>query len=96
MKDKYRTARIDDGGLHVNCKKATYYFSTALERRLSFREVILLRLHLLICASCRRFRRQWKMLQKSLMSSERLPQLKGLSENQKMQLEEIIKREKDA
>ena len=44
------------------CRRATLLVSCAMDRRLSFSERVGLRFHLLICACCRRFRRQMIVL----------------------------------
>jgi predicted anti-sigma-YlaC factor YlaD len=42
----------------TSCKEASRLASDALNRRLTLRERIALRTHLLICAACRRFEQQ--------------------------------------
>ena len=46
----------------LNCKQATALISQGLDRELSLRERLALRLHLLACDGCRVFRRQARML----------------------------------
>lgn len=42
----------------LNCKQTSQLVSQALDRRLSLRERIAVRVHLCICKYCRRFRQQ--------------------------------------
>jgi hypothetical protein len=46
----------------LSCKEASALMSQALDRRLSLRERLSLRLHLAICEGCRRFERQMAFL----------------------------------
>ncbi len=46
----------------LSCKEATRLASQALERRLTLRERIQFRLHVLICVGCRRAARQFLIL----------------------------------
>jgi predicted anti-sigma-YlaC factor YlaD len=46
----------------LSCKEAGMLLSQALDRRLSLRERLALRLHLAICEGCRRFERQMAFL----------------------------------
>ncbi len=47
-----------------NCKEVTYMVSESLDRRLPFFKRIGIRLHLLMCKFCSRFRRQLLLLAK--------------------------------
>lgn len=42
----------------LSCKQASQLVSQSLDRKLARRELIALRLHLLLCSMCRRFTRQ--------------------------------------
>ena len=42
----------------LTCKQASQLLSQSMDRRLSRRELIGLRLHLMLCSMCRRFGRQ--------------------------------------
>lgn len=44
------------------CKQASKLISVSLDRPLSWSERVQLKLHLLICTPCRRFRQQLRML----------------------------------
>jgi hypothetical protein len=46
----------------ISCKKASRLASEQLERKLSLRERLLLRLHLAYCAGCRRMEKQFVFL----------------------------------
>lgn len=46
----------------LNCKDATRLCSDALERELSLRERLSLRMHLAMCAGCTRFEEQLALL----------------------------------
>ncbi|WP_137718820.1 zf-HC2 domain-containing protein [Methylobacillus flagellatus] len=46
----------------LSCKQASQLISQSLDRRLSLRERLALRLHLLICDVCERFRQQLLLL----------------------------------
>jgi hypothetical protein len=50
----------------LTCKDASHLISTNLERPLGFRERWGLRMHLWICANCRRFERQMTLLREAL------------------------------
>jgi len=47
-----------------NCKEVTYMVSESLDRRLPFFKRIGIRMHLLMCKFCSRFRRQLLLLAK--------------------------------
>lgn len=44
--------------MDITCRKATELVSESMHRRLSPYEKLKLRLHLMICSACRRYRRQ--------------------------------------
>ena len=46
----------------LNCKQASELLSQALDKNLSLREKISLRLHLLICRGCSNFSKQMQVL----------------------------------
>ena len=46
----------------LNCKQASELLSQALDRNISLREKILLRLHLLICHGCSNFSKQMAVM----------------------------------
>ncbi len=46
----------------LNCHEVTHLVSRSLDRRLSWRERIAVRMHVLICAGCANFVRQMKFL----------------------------------
>ena len=47
----------------MNCKQATLLLSEAQERDLTSREKLGLRLHVLLCTACRRFKKQLHLFQ---------------------------------
>jgi hypothetical protein len=48
--------------IRVSCKEASLLASQSLDRRLRLSERVMLRLHLLVCEACTRFRRQIEFL----------------------------------
>lgn len=50
----------------LTCKDASRLVSEGQERKLGFRERLGLRLHLWMCAQCRRFERQIQLLRRAL------------------------------
>ena len=54
----------------MNCKELSFLISVERERGLSLGERARMRLHLGVCAGCRRFRRQMRLLQEALARSE--------------------------
>lgn len=46
----------------INCKSATRLASDAMERKLSRKERILLRMHVLMCSGCHNFAEQMSIL----------------------------------
>ena len=54
--------------LHCHCEKATQLASESQERELTFSERWALRLHTLICKSCRRALRQLQQLRRAVAS----------------------------
>lgn len=50
----------------ISCKEASRLLSERLERRLPFGQRWALRLHLWVCAECRRFARQLNLLRRLL------------------------------
>lgn len=49
----------------ISCKDATYLVSKKEEKKLSFLEMIQLKIHLLICIFCRLFEQQTKLIGKN-------------------------------
>src|SRR5262245_42453244 len=52
----------------TSCKRASELISAAMDRELNARELLSLRVHLLICSYCRRFRRQLEVLRRLVCS----------------------------
>jgi Putative zinc-finger len=52
--------------MRLSCKEATRLVSEGLDRRLGFAERIALRLHLLLCDGCSRFKSQLLLLRRVL------------------------------
>jgi len=82
----------------LNCKDMTKLISDSLERKISFRQRMELRLHIMMCGMCRRFRTNIIELRKRVRGSKflldqaevtaaRMPQAA------KARLEEAIKRQ---
>ena len=49
----------------LTCKEVTHLVSESLERSLSVKERLRLRLHFLVCAGCRNFRSQMTLLRQA-------------------------------
>ncbi len=56
------------GGVMLNCKQASELLSQVLDRDMTLREKILLRLHLLICHGCSNFSKQIQVMRKACRS----------------------------
>lgn len=56
--------------LTLRCHESTELVSASLERQLSFSERWAVRLHVLACWSCRRFRRQIEFLRAAMRSEQ--------------------------
>jgi len=52
--------------LMLNCKEASRLSSEALDRKLSLRERMLLRMHLAICDACSRVNAQYQFLRRAI------------------------------
>lgn len=50
----------------MNCKEAAELASRALDTRLSWRATVQLRLHLVICAACRRYSAQLRIMRTAM------------------------------
>ncbi len=56
----------------LTCQEVTAKASLMVDGELGFRERLALRMHLMMCANCRRFARQFKALVASMASRNRL------------------------
>ena len=56
----------------LTCQEVTTKASLMVDGELGFRERIAMRMHLMMCANCRRFARQFKALVASMASRNRL------------------------
>ena len=56
----------------LTCQEVTAKASLMVDGELGFRERIAMRMHLMMCANCRRFARQFKALVSSMASRNRL------------------------
>ncbi len=54
------------GNTMLNCKQTTVLLSQSQDRRLSRKERLLLRLHLMFCPHCRRYRKQMAFIRQSM------------------------------
>jgi len=52
----------------MNCKQASRLMSQELDRPLSWREKVSLRLHLMMCDGCRNFQKQMAFLRRVCLS----------------------------
>ncbi len=50
----------------LTCKHATELMSQELDRKLSWRERMALRLHLMMCNGCHRYRKQMEFLRRAM------------------------------
>jgi hypothetical protein len=78
-----------------NCKQATFLIDKKATSRLSFREMIELRIHLYGCSFCRIYKKQSRMINEmvqELFRSSVKPEIK-LDENFKNELQERIEEE---
>ena len=58
--------------LTLTCKRAAALLSASMDRALTLRERLPLRLHLRVCAACRRFKTQLLLLRRALRRRARL------------------------
>lgn len=56
------------GAVMLNCKQASELLSQALDRDMTLREKISLRLHLLICHGCSNFSKQMQVMREACRS----------------------------
>ena len=66
----------------LTCKEQVARSSDYLDGQLSFRERLMVRHHLMFCPSCRRFIRQMRLMQATLlaMPEEAVPDVEALAE----------------
>jgi anti-sigma factor RsiW len=66
----------------LTCKEQVARSSDYLDGQLSFRERLMVRHHLMVCPSCRRFIRQMRLMQATLraMPEETVPDADALAE----------------
>ncbi len=81
--------KLTDHLPHISCREATKLISDSMERRLSLKEVILLKIHLGVCELCRRFKKQIKSL-RILMRSYSPEKENVLPETWKNDLRKIL------
>lgn len=55
----------------LTCRQASHLASQNLDRKLTLRERSGLRLHIFMCAACRRFEHQIKLLQRAMHLAEK-------------------------
>ncbi|HQU17380.1 MAG: hypothetical protein B7Z66_11415 [Chromatiales bacterium 21-64-14] len=67
-----------------NCKEVAQLLSRAQDRRLSWRQRMAVRIHLLLCVYCRRYARQLQWLQRALT--------RGRDDAQESRLDEAARR----
>ncbi len=78
-----------------SCKHAATAINESLDDRLSLRKRMVVRLHLMMCSQCRRFKRQMLFLRRATQLFARLPEQEsptkiGLSTETKIRLQKII------
>lgn len=83
--------------LTLTCEKSSRLLSDDLERPLTTVERTALRLHLLLCRSCRRFRRNIRFLRDLMHHAHHLPEVSGphlssLTTDERHRLVEAIRR----
>lgn len=78
----------------LTCKQATHLLSQRLDRKLSRRERLALRLHVWICRNCRRFERQLHFIRHALhrgMQEQQLPVDKPLPQEGKDRIRQALR-----
>lgn len=76
----------------VSCQEATRLMSLSLDRRLSFKEWMDMRLHALVCGLCQRFEVQIKGLQKIVQAySNSSTTEQKLSEEARTQIKKALR-----
>jgi hypothetical protein len=86
-------------GFFINCKESTYIVSCSMERKLSFKEKLGLFFHLLICKTCRLFKKQTILLNevfKKMSSADSEAQNFKLSAQEKESMNVLIKKEMES
>lgn len=82
--------------LTLRCREASMLASRALDEPLSVSERIALGGHRLVCASCRRFGRQLRLLHEALKNRRIAPDPdSGLSPEARSRIEEVLVRASD-
>jgi len=74
----------------LNCNKASLLASRALDEKLPFGSKVMLRLHLMLCKSCKNFSKQLAFLQ-SASRNTRIKARFTLSEEAKQRISKAIK-----
>lgn len=74
-----------------NCKDMTELLSTSLESRLPLSKRLAMRLHLLICSTCRRYRQHLLFIQKAFLRFEQSAEGVKLPEAAKQRIKEKLK-----
>lgn len=77
-----------------NCQQTSHLLSESLDRPLSWREILALRLHLMMCGACRNFARQLRYLHQwsaSLSSKTESEAGLKLSETARQRIEQAIR-----
>lgn len=72
----------------LNCKKTTELVSKKMDQKLSFRERISLKIHLLICGACAIFETETELIEKSMKND--LKNCPEMSVEKKENLQKLI------
>ncbi|MBL4885803.1 MAG: zf-HC2 domain-containing protein [Planctomycetaceae bacterium] len=83
-----------------SCKHAATAINESLDGRLSLRKRMVVRLHLMMCSQCRRFKRQMLFLRRATQKLTRLPEQEsqtqiGLSTETKIRLQKMLQNRDD-
>jgi hypothetical protein len=75
---------------HISCHHATRLISESMDRRLSPREILMLKIHLLVCDLCQKFEQNIQDLRKILRNYTPTHE-QSLPETWKLQLKDKLK-----
>ena len=79
-----------------SCKEATRLASEEMDRPLSLGEKLGLRLHLIICSTCRRFRAQLHYVGRAVKVWTRVASLGGLSQERREKIRQDLRQGSDS
>lgn len=83
-------AQTSDINPMISCKKATELLDKRSVLQLSVREKIALKLHIAICAACKRYKKQSQFIEKILKSNSQIPNPDQVPQHTNEELKEKI------